>query len=318
MAIHKLILIALLTLLAMLSVSCRGEAQAEPSKIQIVAIEKSEAENCKEFLEGVWMETEYETYIEGTQDVKVKWYNIVDDTMSYGQFFVLEKKIDDQWMRITKESAIEYGFSAEAMNLQYNTSRWHTYNLIAYTDGLTQGNYRINTVFSRDTLKGLDYGSGNYPDYQVFGYFVVGKRSIERSMTSLMPSSFEYKNEQFGIAMTLTDDWEGFLILEEENDRIIRSDEIYQSLDENYSILRIRHPKWTDDKEYQDIVILIFNKGQWNGNAMVVTNGNLDLLPDNIMSNHKYVFAIVPQDYSGKRIGNEGVLKILEDSVQGY
>ncbi|TCT15607.1 hypothetical protein EDC18_103315 [Natranaerovirga pectinivora] len=135
-------------------------------KVIIDTVETSE-------LEGVWIETEYEIYPTGTMSVKAKWFNTTDDEMMFGEPFTLEKKVNDDWEKVTKETVNMYFFHMIGYPLQSNQSRWHTYNLHFYTEGLTEGEYRINTDFSRMTLDGVDYGSGNYPRYPIYGYFSV-------------------------------------------------------------------------------------------------------------------------------------------------
>lgn len=56
--------------------------------------------------------------------------------------------------------------------------------MIPYTDGLSSGEYRISATFMRTTLDGDDYDAGNYPEYQVYGYFTVGDNMIKREPIS--------------------------------------------------------------------------------------------------------------------------------------
>lgn len=126
-----------------------------------------------ESLEGVWIETEFESYEVGTLNVRVKWGNTLDDEILFGEDFCLEKEVSNVWKRVSKKSDINYGFNAIGYILNSNDTSWHKYYLTPYTEGLTSGRYRLNATFSRRTLNGEDYGAGNYPRYQVYGYFDV-------------------------------------------------------------------------------------------------------------------------------------------------
>lgn len=126
-----------------------------------------------EELDGVWIETENESYEKGTLIVRVKWFNTLNDEMMYRDSFLLEKKVMDKWKKVKNETIDQYTFDAIGIILKPNSTRWQRHDLIRYTEGLTPGKYRINATFHRDTLDGVDYGTRGYPRYQVYGYFTV-------------------------------------------------------------------------------------------------------------------------------------------------
>lgn len=307
LSLNKLRMIILVGLLFLLLTSCNNSE-----------VEWEDAAESIEELEGVWIETEYETYITGILDVRVKWFNIIGDEVMYGNYFVLEKKVNNNWKQVSKKTDINYSFTLEGYGLRPNKSRWHNYNLISYTDGLTPGEYRINTTFSRQSLDGIDYGAGNYPRYQVYGYFSVDTESKKRAITNLIDDSIEYKNNQYGFAVNLPKEWDGFQVIEEVQNSESVLHELFRELDEKYSILRIRHPKWTTDIPYQDIVFVIFRTEEWNKNANLVTNGNLDKLPEVVLSNREFLLAVDPGYYNMEMKGYPNVLKVLLDSIQQY
>jgi hypothetical protein len=122
-------------------------------------------------LNKVWIETEYETYKNGSTDIRVKWYSSLEENITFGNRFLLEKKVGRFWKVVSKETDIDYGFNDEGFILNSNETRWHTYNLIPYTDGLSTGEYRISTTFF------IKQPDGNYlvenNQYQIYGYFKV-------------------------------------------------------------------------------------------------------------------------------------------------
>ena len=174
-------------------------AESYPAQIsadKVVLIEPSDSDKEKEAelldnapkelneLEGVWIETECEEYENGITDVRVTWYNTLNDDIMFGEFFILEENDNGIWKRVSKESDINYGFNDIGYGITSNDARLHTYHLIPYTDGLSSGEYRISAGFMRTTLDGNDYGAGNYPEYQVYGYFTVGDKMIKREPIS--------------------------------------------------------------------------------------------------------------------------------------
>lgn len=319
LSLNKLRMIILFGLLFLFLTSCNNE---DNKKVAVTPIksedEWEDATESIEELDGVWVETEYETYITGTLNVCVKWFNIIDDEVMYGNHYVLEKKVNNNWKQVNKETDINYVFNDIGYILEPNKSRWHNFNLIRYTDGLTPGEYRINTTFSRMYLNGVDYGPGNYPDYQVYGYFSIDNESKERAITNLIDDSIEYKNNQYGFAVNLPKEWDGFQVIEEVQNSESALHEVFRGLDEKYSILRIRHPKWTADIPYQDIVFVIVRTEEWNKNANSVTHGDLDKLPKVVLSNREFLLTIDPDYYNMEMKGYPNVLKVLLDSIQQY
>lgn len=267
-------------------------------------------------LKGVWIETENETYEKGTLIVRVKWFNTLNDEMMYGQSYLLEKKVNDKWKVVTKETTKNYGFSAIGFILKPNSTRWQGHSLECYTDGLTPGKYRINTTFSRMTLDGVDYGRSGYPSYQVYGYFTVGNKNKERELTVFDDSVIEYKNEEYGFAIELPKYWDGYQVIEEQQNKESGNHEIFQRLDEDYSIVRIRHPNWTQETPYQDIVLTLFHSRQWRENLKSFADNELEKIPE-VKLYSRYNIVLNSDDYDESHREYQTVQEILE-SMQNY
>ena len=197
----KLLLICFIILLA--TACSNGDADNESSN----SIVWEEADNGGKTLDGVIFETQFDEYVEGTQEIIGIWTNTLDDSMLFGHTFALEKKVDGIWRKVTKVTDIEYAFTNEGIILEANGTKEEKYWLEPFTDNLTSGEYRINTTFSRETLNGVDYDPGNHPEYQVYGYFTVGSnvnKSIDSSdiftkedITAAMNIVMDYFNENF-------------------------------------------------------------------------------------------------------------------------
>ncbi len=242
----------LLVLISIGLVGCSPEATIQEREPESEA-KWVDAKEGFEALEGVWIETEYETYEIGTKSLRVKWFNTLGDPMMYGAGFEIQKKVGNVWKQVSKVKAIEYAFNTIGYILNPSDARWQSYNLICYTDGLTTGEYRVSTTFSRQNLEGVDYGPGNYPNYQVYGTFSVKDLSVKRKLSILDHTKFEYLNELYGFSIMLPKAWEGFQLLIEQETGDDTFDTLSKKIDASYVVVKIRHPKWSIEEPYQDI-----------------------------------------------------------------
>lgn len=265
-------------------------------------------------LEGVWMETEYEVYEVGVMTVRAKWFNSLDDSMMFGRYYILEENKNGTWQRVSKETDINYGFTSEGLILNSNETRWHSYGLIPYTDGLSAGEYRISTTFTRVELDGVEYGAGNYPNYQVYGYFDVEDESIKRNLTVLDDTKIEYLNEEYNFSIYLPKDWEGFQVDTRQETGDEDLDELFDRIDDKFVVMNIRHPKWTNEEPYQDISFVIFRAEQWNENVASAVNDDFDLLPLQIPGGgYKFILRSNPFAYNKALKGYDQVREIIGD-----
>ena len=172
MLIKSLSKIMIFALVMLLFAACSNDKEAvETSSDDETNWEKAEY-GLKE-LDDVIMVTEYDEYEEGTTEVMVTWINDFCDTMMFGERYSLEKKVDNIWRKVEKETDIIYTFTDIGYIMEPNTEKEHLYDLICFTDGLNAGRYRISATFYRETLNGNDLGAGNYPEFQLYAYFTV-------------------------------------------------------------------------------------------------------------------------------------------------
>jgi hypothetical protein len=232
----------------------------------------------------------------------------------FGEFFELEERVNVSWNKVSKETDINYGFNAIGYGLTSNDARWHTYHLIPYTDGLSSGEYRISATFMRTTLDGNDYGAGNYPEYQVYGYFTVGDTMIKRDISILDDSKIEYLNEEFNFGIYLPKEWEGLQASTSKETGDKDLDELFSKIDNEFIVMNIRHPNWTKEEPYQDISFAIFRTEQWNENVSDAVEGDFDLLPLNIPGGgYEYVLRSNPMAYNSSLKGYSEVVEIIGD-----
>lgn len=265
-------------------------------------------------LEGVWIETEYEAYETGVTEVRVKWYNTLNDDMMFGEYFILEENDNGTWKSVSKETDINYGFNDIGYGLTSNEARWHTYYLIPYTDGLSPGDYRISATFTRTTLDGNDYSAGNYPEYRVYGYFTVGDKMIRRDLSFIDDTMIEYLNDEYNFGIYLQKEWEGLKVSTSQETGDKDLDELFKKIDEEFIVMNIRHPKWTNEEPYQDISIAIFRAKEWNENVANAVEDDFNLLPLSIPGGgYEYVLRSNPVAYKSYLKGYSQVLEIIGD-----
>lgn len=270
-------------------------------------------------LENVWIETEYEVYPIGTTEINVKWYNDTSDEMMYGDPFYIDKKVGGKWYVVEISPGNDYAFHSIGYSLRANNQEWKEYNLISYTHGLTEGDYRIRSDFFRLILDGKEtkHGDDNR-NYSIYGYFTVGDTSVQRDMTNLYEDRFEYKNTEYDFMVYLPKAWEGLTVFEEEVDIESDSYELFSKIDLDYKRLILRHPLWTDTTPIQDIVLTIMDGARWNNNVHDATNSDFDLLPDFILSGQPYVIVKDEADYQVSNRGYSDVMDIIGKWFRQY
>jgi len=115
-----------------------------------------------------------------------------------------------------------------------------------------------------------------------------------------------YRNARFGFCLALPAEWVGFKVL---TDRWSGDGN-----GESGPKLIVRNPRWTQEKPYQDIPILVFTLAQWRA----IENGEFNVSaapigPGELGRTRKHVFALPPR-FAGfdDAIGTDEVLQLLK------
>lgn len=274
----------------------------------------TKSNNDENSIEGIVILSEYEVYEQGTEIVKVKLYNYLNDPFTYGEGYSIERLIDSQWEPLRGKgdrSFVDIGYSLEPMS-----EHWMSYNLEFLYDDLEEGQYRIHTNILRDSIDGKDFGPGNYPSYDIYCYFEIGKDNIIRELETFYKDMYEYKNSEYGFGMLLPIDWEDLLIINEPQDVTSPMHDILLKIDANYSIIRLQHPL-NDSGEYQDFVFAIVDRYLWNTNVEKAVEGDWDSLPK-IIDVRNDLFIVDPYQYDESLKRYEEVMTIIEEGMIQY
>jgi hypothetical protein len=116
-----------------------------------------------------------------------------------------------------------------------------------------------------------------------------------------------YRNAEYGFCLALPAGWAGFKVLTARWSGDGNGDE-------SGPRFTIRNPRWSEEKPYQDIPILVFTPAQWRA----VDSGEFNVSaapigPSELGRNQKYVFALPPR-FAGfdDAIGTDEVLQLLQ------
>jgi hypothetical protein len=102
-----------------------------------------------------------------------------------------------------------------------------------------------------------------------------------------------YRNEEYGFTFLLPKTWEGYSVVNSEWKSSATSTKDKSAAVEKGSEISIRNPKWTSQKPYQDIPIMIFTVSQWSDLQNDKFHiGAAPIGPFELGHNNKYVFAL--------------------------
>lgn len=121
-----------------------------------------------------------------------------------------------------------------------------------------------------------------------------------------------YKNTEYGFTFSLPKSWEGYQIVTDSWKGIL-VDQQQNKIVDNGPILSIRHPRWTEKNQRQDIPIMVFTLEQWSSlEKEELLIGAAPVPPKKLGQNDKYVFALPPRYNFAFPEGYEEVEDILE------
>ena len=132
------------------------------------------------------------------------------------------------------------------------------------------------------------------------GLVIIGYENQEK---------IEYKNTQYGFSFSLPASWQGYSIITATwEGNPAGSDAVI----EQGPVISIRNPKWTSEKPYQDIPVMVFTVAQWNLLLQEEFHiGAAPVGPSELGRNSAYVFALPARYNFAYPEGVEEVEKIL-------
>lgn len=125
--------------------------------------------------------------------------------------------------------------------------------------------------------------------------------------TSTTASTIVYKNTTYGFSFTLPKSWSGYKIVTSKWEGKTSKGSAVTG-----PMLLIRHPQWSDNKQRQDIPIMVFTLAQWESvQKEDIMIGAAPIPPSELGRNSKYVFALPARYNFAFLTGYEEVEQII-------
>ena len=143
-------------------------------------------------------------------------------------------------------------------------------------------------------------------DYR--GWWPYQAPTAENGQTSVI-----YRNEQYGLQVTLPDSWKGFTVVTGTREiRNVASGDV----DGTAPTISIRHPLWTQTVPRQDIPIDIYTPDQWAGIVSEqYTVSAAPIPPTELARNANYIFALPARYNYAFPAGFEEVQTIIDSKA---
>ena len=123
----------------------------------------------------------------------------------------------------------------------------------------------------------------------------------------------EYRNVVYGFSVSLPASWAGYTVSIDKWSGYATGDELGEIPFESGPVVSIHNPKWTAEKLYQDIPIMVFTLEQWSSLGQEKFHiGAAPIGPSELGHNEKYVFALPARYNYSFPPGYEEVEEILE------
>jgi hypothetical protein len=125
-----------------------------------------------------------------------------------------------------------------------------------------------------------------------FYYFETALQQKTAALTATS-TAVVYQNDDFGFTFALPASWRGFSIV---NTTWEGNSILVPSTTQTGAKILIRHPKWTKERPYEDIPVLVFTIAQWNlylADAFSVSAAPVPATE--LGKNNQYVFALPPR-----------------------
>ena len=130
---------------------------------------------------------------------------------------------------------------------------------------------------------------------------------------AVQATTTEYKNTDYGFAVTLPLSWKGFSIVSDTWKAYSPSKSQTGTPDETGALLSVRNPLWSTTTPRQDIPVMVFTLAQWDLLTQdKIHIGAAPINPSELSRNAKYVFALPARYNFAYPVGYEEVDTILQ------
>lgn len=148
----------------------------------------------------------------------------------------------------------------------------------------------------------------------ISGYLILSKRySLPQDQSQVQATSTEYRNNDYGFAMTLPLSWKGYSIVHNIWKAYSLNKPQGDIPDETGPLLAVRNPLWSTSTPRQDIPIMVFTIAQWD---LLIQDkihiGAAPINPSELGRNANYVFALPARYNYAFPLGYEDVDAILQ------
>lgn len=124
-----------------------------------------------------------------------------------------------------------------------------------------------------------------------------------------------YRNQQYGLAFFLPARWQGYSVLVQRWEGGAGGPEVTA----HGPMIVLRHPRWKADDPYQDIPIMVFTRGQWDGDKQGRFSFGAGGFDEELWHNQDYVFAMSSRYNAADDVkGWEEVSEVVEQNKAAH
>ncbi len=221
-------------------------------------------------------------------------YEIIDDPEILGKKFTILRQLEVCNVQFTREALIYKDNYLIRLHWQYDNINEIINNNSDYftTNSASCGNSKVwkdKNNFYKDLVSSKT-GAISQKWFNDFDQIISTFKFTDTDETADWKT---YRNKEYGFEIILLESWKGYKVFEESwNGTTLDGNSVKY---EGPKII-IRNPKWSEDKIWQDVPILIFTKDEWQ----LIEANNLGIFaapvaPSKLGENNKYVFALPPR-----------------------
>lgn len=142
----------------------------------------------------------------------------------------------------------------------------------------------------------------------------IATKKIEKTNSNKKVNTIVYNNKKYGFKFNLPGTWKNYRIRIDKWEGLAIDNNQGEKVVQTGPIILIRHPKWTEKNQRQDIPIMIFTLSQWKLLQKDKFHiGAAPIGPTELGRNNKYVFALPARYNFAYRTGYEEVDNIVKN-----